>query len=386
MLIAFHLLLACVCAAARADEAPALEHRFYVSAEEARAQDPRALAEKIVARLKTRCDEAGPAVGPSPLGDSYELVVMVPAGALDSIRRDGLRNQHETGTAGGDLRPFARFETEQRLAMLRLPYGVRGRELLPKYAVLRAKALGEQPLPTRYGGVALVLRPEVAARATWTYADSLDFSRRAGLYELEGEANSVLPRTFTYKRRRGDANACVNYCEAQIWGPVTMDDVAEVRGATTAARALDAPGLRAGRAAAALSDSALIAAVAASTGAERARLIGDLAERAPAPEILDALDRSAASAEAFERELALQGLAAGPWKRFKPRLLAGLRDADASVALTAVALADEHRADADVARVIAALRASLGKREPSDARALKEWLDRLDASSLCPER
>jgi hypothetical protein len=311
---------------------------------------------------------------------------MVPAEALASIRRDGLRNQHETGTTGGFLQPAQRFEAEQELAMLRLPYGTRGRELLPKYALLRAKALGEQPLPTRYGSVALVLKPEVAERATWTYADSLDFSRRAGLYELEGESNGVLPRTFSYKRRRGDANACVNYCEAQIWGPVTMDDVASVTGDTVSVRSVDAAGLRRGLEMGKLDDAALIAAAESSSGTERARLIGELAERAPTPATLAALSRRADSPDALERELALGGLSAESWEAFKPRLLAGLRDASAAVAREAVALADEHRADPDVARGLAALRASLPRREESERRALQEWLDRLDEPDLCPER
>ena len=385
MLIYAIMMVLAAAAPSRAADAPAFRHRFYVSAEEMRASDSRALARALVTRLKSLCDEAGPAVGPSPLDGGYELVIMVPAGALESIARSGLRNQHETATTGGFLQPFARFEAEQRLAMLRLTYGARGRELLPKYAILRAKALGERPLPTRYGAVALTLKPEVAERATWTYADSLDFSRRAGLAGTEGEANPVLPRTFAYKKRRGDANVCGNYCEAQIWGPLTMDDVASVTGSTAAARPADASGLRRGRDMAALTDGALIAAVAASTGPERARLVGELAERAPTAAVLAALEKSSASADAFERALALQGLAAAPWDAFKPRLLAGLRDADASVALTAVALADERRGDPDVARALADLRGSLGRREESERSALREWLDRLDARSLCPD-
>jgi hypothetical protein len=403
-------------AAAGAESPPALAHRFYIAADEARSADPRALAAALVARLRRGCDEAGAAAGPSPLEGGYELVVMVPVSALDSIARDGLRNQHETATSGGFMRPAERFEAEQELAMLRLPYDARGRELLPKYAVLRAAALGERPLPTRYGAAALVLKPETAGRATWTYADSLDFSRRAGLFELEGEANSVLPRTFAYKRRRGDKNACGNYCEAQIWGPVTLDDVSAVvvpegvpapaafaragvvvrRGpraapdARAAAVRAGAEALRRGREAAALGDAALIAAVEASTAPERARLAGELASRPPAPAVRAELERLARSPDALERELALYGLAAEPEDAFKPALLAGLKDPSPHVQIEAVALADERRADPDVARALAALRASVAAAlrrpaEAADRRPVAEWLDRLDAPSLCPD-
>jgi hypothetical protein len=401
--------LACfVSARARAADFPALEHRLYISADEVRRADLRSLAAELVARLKSRCDEAGAAVGPSPLGGKHELVVMVPVGALESIAREGLRNQHETATTGGFRRPFERFEAEQQLAMLRLPYGTRGRALLPKYAVLRSAALGDQPLPARYGSVALVLKPEVEARATWTYADSLDFSRRAGLSELEGESNSVLPRTFSYRRRRGDENACVNYCEAQVWGPVTVADIAYAvvpegsvvpgafsrrveirfgpRTKTGAEPAVDDSGLRRGRAMADLDDASLIAQVDVSSGEDRARLIGELDERAPSPAVAAELDRLAASENPFDRELALYGLDAGSWKLFKPRLLQALRDPDPAVAIEAAALAEERRGDLDVVRALAEQRREVKFRPDSDRWAVGEWLDRLDARSLCPDR
>ncbi len=386
--------------------AAASPRAFVLSAAEVRAKDPRDLAAELVARIKSECDQAGTPVGPSPLAVGRRLVVMVPPQALGSIVRDGLRNAHETGATGGFLRPWRRFEAEQELAMLRLPYGARGRALLPKYALVRSTAADEEPPPARYGSVALVLKPEVEARATWTYADSLDFSRRAGLYELGGTSNSVLPRTFGYRRRRGDENACVHYCEAQVWGPVTLADVdyavvpedVEVppefargvrvrRGprASAPSPAASDVGLRRGLEMGAWSDSALLAAVAASTGPERARLVGELAERAPTADTLAALDGLAASPSAFERELALYGLAAGPWPLFKPRLLSGLRDGDAAVAVEAVALAAEHRFDADVAGALARLRAALTASDDPDRRVVKEWLDRLDAPSFCPD-
>ncbi len=402
----FVLVCAAVCLAgarAWAGRPPAIVG-LSLSAEEVRSADPRALARAIVARIKTDCDDAQAPVGPSPLGAGVRISVMVPAAALGSIAEFGLRNQHETASGGGKIAPAVRFEAEQELAMLRLPYGARGRALLPKYAFLSSEALGNPSPPTRYGGVELVLKSEVESRATWTYADSLDFWRRAGLYEPEGEANSVLPHSFSYRRRPRDHNSCVNYCEAQIWGPVTLDDVAYavvpegvtvpasfsrrtriVRGPRAAADARAAPvdGLRRGLAQAALSDAQLIAAVAASSGSELGRLAGDLSERPSTLAIRAAFARLSKSRDALAREIALYGLASGPWEQFKPHLLVALRDDEPAVVIEAAALALPRRSESEVAEALKSLRAGLGRFEDSDRRRIAEWLDRMTAPALC---
>jgi len=132
--------------------APALKHRLVLSPDEARAMDTRTLAELIVARLHRECDLAdAPAAGEKALGDDAEMIMMVPARLFGAIARDGFLNQHQTGTTGGQHRESDRFEAEQELAMLRLPFDAKGRELLPKYAVLDIKksGLGTYHLPTQ---------------------------------------------------------------------------------------------------------------------------------------------------------------------------------------------------------------------------------------------
>jgi|GEM_PF-2158880 len=429
-------LLFCACAGSAGAQEAELRHRFYISSDELREADLRAVATALVARIRRECDEAGEIVGAAPLAGGYEFVVMVPPEALDSIAREGLRNQHETTTSGGDARPMARYEAEQELAMLRLPYDARGRALLPKYAILSARGpkMGSFRLPTRYGTVALVLAPAAAARATWTYADSLDFSRTAGLFEPGGPGNPVLPRTVSYRRRAGDENMCGNYCEAQIWGPVGLSDVAYamipssapippallragltvyryaetvsssertalfVRGEKAAGPAAPAAeaappspaeeGLRRGREASALEPEALVAAVGEAVGLERARLVGELASRPLSPRVRAALEKLSRSDDPVERELALAGLAAEPWADFKRRLIAGLRDQSPVVAIEAVALAAERRGDPDVARALNDLLAFASRqaREPrtaSDFAPLVEWLHRLGKKRLC---
>ncbi|MBI3565197.1 MAG: hypothetical protein HY079_08380, partial [Elusimicrobia bacterium] len=201
--------------------------RLAVTPQEIRTVPTRELARALVARVRRECDEAEPAgAGPAPAAGA-RLVMMVPAKVFPAIARFGFLNRHQTRTTGGFDRLEERLEAEQELAMARLPYDLHGRELLPKYAFLDApdRGLGRFLLPSRYGEVGVVFKTEVAERATWTYADTLDFSRRTGRVGRGGPANPVLPHTFAYRRRPGDRNRCVNYCEAQIWGELRLDDV-----------------------------------------------------------------------------------------------------------------------------------------------------------------
>jgi hypothetical protein len=427
-----------------AAEPSSLRHRLFVGPEEIRTADSRTLAELLVARIHRECDLAGaPVPGEKPLGDDFALVLMVPTALLDSIARGGFLNQHQTRTTGGFHRERDRFETEQELAMLRLSFGGKGFELLPKYAVLDVKkeGLGSYRLPVQYGGAAVVFKPEVAARATWTYADSLDYSQKAGRFESGGAANPVLARTFLYQRKPEDENRCGNYCEAQIWGALTLGDAAYVmirasepipeavaragvpvydysvpdstsavvdpsrtaqyvRGALRAAPALPAPprparNKRSGRRRAPSSaprdqlpsDSALIEAVenASSRPDEeggftpRQRLVGELAARAKSPAVERELTKIFASDDAQTRALALYGLSELPWERFKPLLLESLRSASRTLLIPAVAFAAEHRDDPDVAARLAALKSSA-------APEVFEWLERLDKPGLCGPR
>jgi hypothetical protein len=232
MLLAPLVLLLAAAPARAADGPPAaLKHRLYVGPEEIRALDSRTLAERVVARLHDECDLAGaPASTETVLGGDAALVLMLPVSVLDAVARGGFLNQYQTRTTGGFHRERDRFEAEQELAMLRLPFSASGFELLPKYAVLdvRKEGLGTFRLPTQYGGAAVVFKPEVAARATWTYADSLDYSRKTGRFDSGGAANPVLPKTFLYRRKPEDLNSCGNYCEGQIWGKLTLGDAAYV--------------------------------------------------------------------------------------------------------------------------------------------------------------
>lgn len=441
MFPALLLVLLTLAAPGRAAESPSprLRHRLFVGPEEVRALDSRTLAELLVERVRRECDLAGaPTSGEKVLGDDFTLIEMVPARALASIARFGFLNQHQTGRSGGFARERDRFEAEQELAMLRLPFSADGRALLPKYAVLdvRNEGMGTFPLPTRYGDVAIVFKDEVAARATWTYADSLDYSRKAGRFSKGGAANPVLAHTFRYGRKKEDRNRCGNYCEAQIWGDLSLADAAyamvldsepipdALAGAglpvygyavPASSSAIVDPGrtaqyvrgsLRAGagpgreaeaaappeyflaaRAASRLSDEDLIVAEASASSVEdgpgafspRQRLLGELAARPKGPAVVRALQEAFSSGDAQARALALYGLSELPWEAFKPILLAALDGKSGPALISAVAFSAEHRDDAQVSARLDALR-----RAPESE--VSEWVARLDSTRLCDPR
>lgn len=408
MFRALLVLLLPLAAPARAAE---LRHRLVVGPEEIRALDTRTLAELLVGRVLRECDLAGgPSSGEKVLGDDARLIMMVPARLFGAIARDGFLNQHQTRTTGGQHRESDRFEAEQELAMLRLPFGAKGRELLPKYAVLDVKrtGLGTYRLPTQYGSVAVVFKKEVAARATWTYADSLDYSRKTGRFDAGGADNPVLARTFLYARKKDDRNRCGNYCEAQIWGKLTLDDVdyVMIKSSEPVPPAVAERGIPVYDYAVPDSTSAVVdasrtaqyvrgalrpaaTAAAASTSTSKAeprdgfstrqRRIGELAEGPKTPAVAASLEEAFASADDGTRALALYGLSELPWEKFKPRLLEGLDAAPGPLLISAVAFAADHREDADIAARLDRLRRS----PPSVA---SEWVERLDEPLLCSPR
>ena len=371
-------LLLALAAPARAAE---LRHRFYVGPEEMRALDTRTLGRLLVERVHRECDlaEASPS-GEKVLGDAAALIMMVPARWMDAIARDGFLNQHQTGTTGGQARESDRFEAEQELAMLRLPFDAKGRELLPKYAVLdiRKPGPGTFRLPTQYGGVAIVFKKEVSTRATWTYADSLDYSQKAGRFDAGGAANPVLARTFLYRRKKGDLNRCGNYCEAQIWGKLTLDDAAYamVRDSEPVPDALTLAGVPVYGYSVPDSTSAVVDASRTAQyvrGALRAPAVaGDRplpgAEHPLRPAVLN-----------DEKALALFDRSELPWNAFKPLLLEGLDASPGPLLISAVALSAEHRDDADVSARLDRLR-----RAPESEAS--EWVRRLSKKSLCSPR
>lgn len=393
----------------------------------------------VVDRIYRQCDRPGTDEAEArPVGEDAQLLMMVPQEVFGAVSRQGFLNQHVTSTTKGFNMTQARFQAEQNLAMLRLPYSRKGRELLPKYALLdvRRADFGTFALPSRYGDAAVVFKKDVLRRATWTYADSLDFSQKAGRYALGGASNPVLPRTARYRRKKADRNSCGNYCEAQIWGELTLQDVdyvmirdgvtvssqvlksgvsvyrysvpadsatiaalgqaaQYVRGELAAAGAASSPktaGPRNGDELSSLDETELIEEFSAekgpgSPGMISRRLLGELAARPKSSAVARALGKAFRSGDETARVLALYGLSELAPGDFKTYLLAALKDSSPEVEVEAVALADERRGDADVRAALNALARSLDARArgPGNASAgeVQEWLARLDKARLC---
>lgn len=441
--------LGLICAAASFSrsaemDAPRLEHRLFISPAEIRRWDTRILAELLVERLHRECDMAGKFdFEEKPVRDDASIVIMIPSSVIPSIAKYGFLNQHQTLTSQGFHLVPTRFAAEQELAMARMPYSHKGRELLPKYALLIVDRpdFGAFPLPTRYGGVAVVFKKEVMKRATWTYADSLDFHFQAGRFKSGGAANPVLTHTFGYRRKPEDKNRCGNYCEAQIWGALSLEDVdyAMIRDTESLTSSLLESGLRIyrysspagslgrfvrgellaegtpakirtpiarGREAldtgseavpspavknhltsiqrALMKDDELVESAASagngpSVVSKRRLLVGELAMRPKYAMVVRELKQAFVSNDQMIRVLALYGLSELPWKEFRPYLIEGLKDKDSEMNAAATAFASEHQNDLEVARLVR----DLSSRPGRDLLKTGEWIDRLSKAHFC---
>lgn len=406
-------------AAGESSAAPRFKHRFHVAPDEIRTLDTRTLAEMIVQRVHRECDLAGPpAAEGGPVGDDSEIVMMVSPETVTSISKHGFLNQHQTLTTQGVYTIPARFEAEQQLAMIRLPYSHKAKELLPKYALLvvRRPDFGVFPLPTRYGSVAVVFKKKVMKRTTWTYADSSDFHFQAGRFNIGGVANPVLTHTGLYRRKPGDKNKCGNYCEAQIWGKLTFEDVDYLMlrdtepvpaallesglpiyrysspadaSASYARGKLVNPGAVEKKAPAVpslavknhLTDGARASRRDAELAADgpSASVLGELGARPKSAVVVRELTKAVGAEDPWMRSLALYGLSELSWEEFRPRLLQGLKDPDPLVNSQAIALASEHQDDPEVTGFLSGLR----RRSVRDLLATSDWLDRLTKPHIC---
>ncbi len=206
-------------------EKPSLRHRAFIGPEEIRTMDVRVLAELLVERLHKECDLPRSKIEDSSgIHDQSEIIIMVPIGSLAGIAKYGFLNQHHTKNTRGIKSQATRFDLEEEISLLRLPYSDRGRDLLPKYAAFNVKRgdFGQFAMPEEYGDVAMVLKPDVKKRTTWTYDDSL----LTGSEGYRSNPKLYPPRTTRYKKTDSDNSQCAIYCEAQIWGDLNLQDVA----------------------------------------------------------------------------------------------------------------------------------------------------------------
>ncbi|MFI5351275.1 MAG: hypothetical protein ACHQ2Z_17150, partial [Elusimicrobiota bacterium] len=190
----------------------------------------------------------------------------------------------------------------------------------------------------------------------------------------------MLARTFLYERKKEDRNRCGNYCEAQIWGKLTLDDVAYamIPESDPVPAALRRTGIPVYSYTVPDSTSAVVDA-----GRTAQYVRGALRSPQSAVEadvsVPDAPLAPPDLGEAQAPALALYGLSDRPWAVFKPRLLEGLDAAPGPLLISAVAFAADHRDDPDVAARLDRLR-----RAPQSPAS--EWVERLAKPRLCSPR
>lgn len=154
---------------------------------------------------------------------------------IGSIITRGFLNQHITGTTQGYKGGETRAQVEDDLIGVHLESTYQGgndavNTVRPKYAFLAFPAddsdgdYASQFL-SAYGSVIAVFKSSVKSRATFTSADSLNRDTDDSISLTPGaiRAHSFFDRpAAAVPRFAGDDN----YWEAQIWGPLTIQDVA----------------------------------------------------------------------------------------------------------------------------------------------------------------
>ncbi|RZA06767.1 MAG: HEAT repeat domain-containing protein [Proteobacteria bacterium] len=193
--------------------------RGYLTPAEALATDPILLAEALVARLERECEATRPPLG---RGEEFsaDISMVVSSKALPFIAEQGFANQHLTNTSGGLLQTNKRLRKEEMLIGMQLPYGSKLREILPKYALLNVHRddVGKFGVPDFYGDVSVVFNDDVKKRTTFTRADSM-------VRDFTDNPEEFPPRTMNHKFDTARPWQCSGYCEAQVWGPLTLRDV-----------------------------------------------------------------------------------------------------------------------------------------------------------------
>lgn len=170
-----------------------------------------------------------------------DVAILVHAENLASILQHGVLTQFHTGNSGGVYKPWRRIEVEW--LMLGLDPAVLADDRT-RYGFLDLPGF-DADLYDDYGDTTLVLKDAVKARSTWCAGDSMNETytlRPTGFDSPSGDA--LLSQNLTVPPHETDWEGNSGYCEVQVSGPVTIDDIAYVRGPRTIKAAVEAAGLR----------------------------------------------------------------------------------------------------------------------------------------------
>lgn len=164
-----------------------------------------------------------------------ELLCFMPEQYIESVLRSGQKNVHQVGHTRGLCEKEVRAKAEDFMVGIHLEdkydpsQGSAMHQLRPKYGFVNFFApCGVRMNPFRlfqYGQVILVYRDSVKDRTTYTFGDSL-----ASYCEpLSMTMNPLDPIPLRLLRAPSTVEKNCRYVEAQIWGPIDVSDIKELR-------------------------------------------------------------------------------------------------------------------------------------------------------------
>lgn len=169
------------------------------------------------------------------------VALQVPSEDLASILTHGFLTQFHTGVSNGVYKPWRRIDVEY--LMLGMDPSVPADDR-PRYGYLDLPGVDLDA--AGYGDTTLVLKEDVKARSTWCAGDSFNETytvRVSGFDTPDGDA--LLSQNLEDAPHATAWDGTINaYCEVQVKGAVTCDDIAYVRGPEHIRALVEAAGLR----------------------------------------------------------------------------------------------------------------------------------------------
>jgi hypothetical protein len=205
---------------------PMLKYKGFVTISELNQYSADTIADLLIQRIANKCDKSRGGDEKKSVGEYSQTMMMVNASLWDSISKYGFQNQHVTATTRGSNNRLGRFTAETNMIGSVVGYGSKSKDVLPKYTGLNVlikqhKYQDEEQgyPPTQYGNTAVVFKNHIKNRTTFSAWDSLSVKDFRG-------SQMFSSMEFKDKTKDGEQFRCSrSYCEAQIWGKATMDDI-----------------------------------------------------------------------------------------------------------------------------------------------------------------
>jgi hypothetical protein len=168
--------------------------------------------------------------------DEFELVSLFPEQYLDSLITQGQLNVHQVGHSRGVCEPAIRAHAEDFFLGIHLQNSYdpdknsRLHYLRPKYGYINfLKPCGIKTNPFRliqYGQILIVYTDAVKYRSSYTYGDSL--ASYCEPWAITMHPLDPAPLTMMKPPGKEETPNC-RFVEAQIWGPLELQDIKEFR-------------------------------------------------------------------------------------------------------------------------------------------------------------